>query len=82
MCFPATSFAPFSAFAKTLYRMSFTNDDLPDPLTPVTAMKTPSGKFTVKFFRLLAFAPTTDRVLFGSMALLFLGVEMLFRPDR
>ena len=79
---PATNFAPLREFARTLYKISFTSDDFPDPLTPVTAIKTPSGKFTVRFLRLLAFAPTTDRVLFGSIALLFFGVEMIFLPAR
>ena len=33
--------------------------DLPDPLTPVTAVNSPSGIATSTFFRLLALAPRT-----------------------
>ncbi len=35
------------------------SDDLPEPLTPVTQVKVPSGNFTVTFWRLLAVAPWT-----------------------
>ena len=37
--------------------MSLTSVDLPEPLTPVTAVSTPSGIATSMFFRLLARAP-------------------------
>src|SRR5205823_4085219 len=37
--------------------MSVISDDLPDPLTPDTATKVPSGNETSMFFRLFAFAP-------------------------
>ena len=37
--------------------MSFTSVDLPDPLTPVTAVNVPSGIATSMFFRLFARAP-------------------------
>src|SRR3954447_15672760 len=37
--------------------MSFTSVDLPEPLTPVTAMKTPSGNVTSMFLRLFCVAP-------------------------
>ena len=40
-------------------RMSFTSDDLPDPLTPVTTVNVPSGNSTVTSRRLCCFAPTT-----------------------
>ena len=36
---------------------SLTSVDLPEPLTPVTAVITPSGTFTSIAFRLLAAAP-------------------------
>ena len=37
--------------------MSVTSEDLPDPLTPETAVKVPSGTATSMSFRLLARAP-------------------------
>jgi len=37
--------------------MSLTSVDLPDPLTPVTAVSTPSGIVTSMFFRLFSRAP-------------------------
>ena len=37
--------------------MSLTSVDLPEPLTPVTAVSTPSGILTSMFFRLFARAP-------------------------
>jgi hypothetical protein len=39
--------------------MSLTSVDLPDPETPVTAVRQPSGKRAVTFCRLFARAPTT-----------------------
>src|ERR1700680_2176815 len=39
--------------------MSVTNDDLPDPLTPDTPTKHPSGIAMSTFFKLLARAPRT-----------------------
>ena len=39
--------------------MSLTSDDLPDPLTPVTAVNVPSGNDTSTFLRLFACAPST-----------------------
>ena len=37
--------------------MSLTSVDLPEPLTPVTAVNVPIGIVTSTFFRLLARAP-------------------------
>src|SRR5919198_843678 len=37
--------------------MSLTSVDLPDPLTPVTAVRTPSGILTSMFLRLFSRAP-------------------------
>src|SRR3712207_7719772 len=39
--------------------MSVTSVDLPEPLTPVTAMNCPSGKPTVRLRRLCSRAPCT-----------------------
>jgi hypothetical protein len=42
--------------------MSLTSVDLPDPDTPVTATRLPSGNVTVTLSRLCSFAPTTVTV--------------------
>ena len=59
LCFPGITRARFSFFAILLYRISFTNELLPEPDTPVTQVITPSGNFTSIFFRLFSAAPTT-----------------------
>src|SRR2546428_13846958 len=41
--------------------MSFTSVDLPEPETPVTTVRTPRGKETSIFLKLLARAPSTER---------------------
>src|SRR5438045_3237357 len=40
-----------------------TSDDLPEPLTPVTAVSTPTGNRTVRLRRLCALAPLMVRYL-------------------
>src|SRR4051812_47332359 len=45
-CAPGRSFARCRRLATALKRISFTRVDLPDPDTPVTQQKTPSGIFT------------------------------------
>ena len=64
-------------------RMSLMSDDLPEPLTPVTPTKQPSGISTVRFLRLLWRAPTMVilrsvgwRRCFG-IAICFLAGEIL-----
>jgi len=59
VCLPGTVRAPCSSFASALYRMSLTSVDLPDPDTPVTAMKQPSGNVTSTSRRLCSLAPLT-----------------------
>src|SRR5438105_14173152 len=54
--------------------------DFPEPLTPVTTVRTPSGNFTVRFFRLLALAPTTVTASFHF--LLREGTAIFSRPLR
>src|SRR3954470_22163674 len=49
--------ARWSLRASVLYSTSLTSDDLPLPLTPVTATKHPSGMWTSTFFRLCCRAP-------------------------
>ena len=51
---------------------------MPEPDTPVTHVKTPLGKFTVIFFKLFSFAPTTVSQPCGS--LLVFGTGILSSP--
>jgi hypothetical protein len=62
--------------------MSFTRDDFPDPLTPVTAVSTPSGKSAVTLRRLFSFAPTTLSMRLRSIRRRFFGVRISRRPAR
>ena len=59
LCLPGTNRAPFRSRAITLNKTSLTRVDLPDPLTPVTAIMVPSGKSTVTLRRLCSAAPCT-----------------------
>ena len=52
--------APFSSRASAWYRMSLTSVDLPEPDTPVTATRQPSGNATSTPRRLCSRAPLTD----------------------
>ena len=55
---------PWLSFAaRPLYKISLMSEDLPEPETPVTAVKVPSGIETSIFFRLFCAAPLTVRVL-------------------
>ena len=62
--------------------MSFTNVDLPEPLTPVTETKTPRGTSTSMSLRLFSFAPLTVSFRFASSGRRLLGIAMDFRPLR
>src|SRR6266480_7778793 len=59
VCLRGTVLAPFSSRASALYKMSLTRVDLPEPDTPVTAMKQPSGNATSTPRRLCSLAPLT-----------------------
>lgn len=54
--FPGFSLDPFNSFATVLYNTSFTKVDFPEPETPVTQVNTPSGNFTLIFFKLFSTA--------------------------
>ncbi len=82
VCLPGTRRAPLRREASTSYRMSLTSEDLPEPLTPVTDVSTPSGKSTVTLRRLLARAPTTVILRLLSMRRRFFGVGISRRPVR
>jgi hypothetical protein len=62
--------------------MPLTSVDLPEPLTPVTAVSTPSGNSAVTFCRLFSRAPTTVSMRFLSILRRFLGVAIDRRPLR
>src|SRR5882724_10918872 len=69
-----------SCVATARNRVSLTKVDLPDPETPVTQVSNPNGNSVVTFFRLLAVAPTTRSMRFGSGARRFAGISMRRRP--
>ena len=61
--------------------MSLTSVDLPEPDTPVTATKQPSGISTSMFLRLCSRAPlTTSQSLSGRRRISGTGIAR--RPDR
>ena len=62
--------------------MSFTKVDLPEPLTPETATKLPSGKVTSILCRLFSFAPFTVMTRFGSLGRRTFGVSIFILPER
>ena len=72
--------APLSLFANTLYKISLTKVDLPEPLTPVTETKTPNGTSTSMSFKLFSLAPLTVSFLFASSGRRLLGIAIDLRP--
>ena len=64
-----------------LYNTSFINVDFPEPDTPVTQIKFPSGNLTVTFFRLCSVAPTISKY-FPVKFLRFLGTAICILPLR
>ena len=81
-CLPGTILAPLSLFARTEYKMSFTSVDFPEPLTPVTATKTDSGKVTSISCKLFSLADLIVTDFFTSIGRLFLGNSITDLPDR
>ncbi len=59
--FITTSFDNLINWARALYKMSIINVLLPDPETPVTHIKQPSGMRTLMSFRLFCSAPFISR---------------------
>ena len=55
-----------SCVATARYNVSLISVDLPEPDTPVTQVISPSGNSAVTFLRLLAVAPMTRSMRFGS----------------
>lgn len=58
-----TGLAPFSSAASFLYRISLTNEDLPEPETPVTQVSVPSGIVKSVCLRLFTAQPLTVMLL-------------------
>ena len=58
---PGRFFAWCRRLATALCSTSFTSVDLPDPETPVTVQKVPSGIFTFTLRRLCCEAPSISR---------------------
>ncbi len=81
-CLPGTVRAPCSSRASDWYRMSLTRVDLPDPDTPVTAIRQPSGNATSTFFRLCSVAPLTTTSRDLDRLRRWAGTGMLIRPVR
>ena len=82
VCLPGTVRAPLSSRASALYKMSLTSVDLPDPDTPVTATRQPSGNATSTPRRLCSAAPLTATSRLLSRFLRLAGTGMDSRPDR
>ena len=61
---PAFSRLRYRRWPRTLYRVSMTSVDFPEPDTPVTQVITPSGIATSTFFRLFSDAPMMRQKLF------------------
>ena len=83
VCRPGTILAPLQlAWPARVYRMSLTSVDLPDPDTPVTAMKQPSGNDTSTSRRLCSRAPLTASSRPRIRGRRFAGTAICRRPDR
>jgi hypothetical protein len=74
--------ARFSWVATARNSVSLTSVDLPEPDTPVTHVNSPSGNSAVTFFKLLAVAPMTRKIRFGSGRWRMEGISMRRRPLR
>ena len=62
--------------------MSLTSVDLPEPLTPVTATKQPSGNATSTLRRLCSRAPSTTSSRPFCRGRRIAGTSIRRRPDR
>ena len=72
--------APFKDFDNAFWSVSMISVDLPPPETPVTQVRTPKGKSTLMFCKLLPYSFTTVIFLFAFIGLLFEGVSINFSP--
>ena len=65
LCNPGLVFARCTVASIDRSRMSFTRVDLPDPDTPVTPTRQPSGKRDVDVAQVVLASPADDQVLAG-----------------
>src|SRR5512143_1432166 len=79
-CLPDLSFEPLRMFDSTGNSVSVTSVDFPEPDTPVTHVRTPTGNPAYTLLRLFSDAPTSSTVPLGF--LLADGVGMDLRPAR
>ena len=80
-CAPGDTSDPLSLRCSEGAKMLDTSEDFPEPETPVTAVRQPSGNSTSMFARLFCLAPTTLRwPLNGATLSSGTGIERL--PDK
>jgi hypothetical protein len=80
-CGAGSALEPYSVFATAAYSVSLTSVDLPEPETPVTQTRSPSGSSRSTLFRLWPRAPrTTMRLLPGRLR--NRGTSILSVPER
>ena len=77
-----SSFAvtPFSFLSAILTNVSLTKVDFPEPETPVTTIKQPTGNLAVIFLRLLPLQPFRVKNFPFLGLTLFLGTGIYFLP--
>ena len=78
---PGFVFTLYRLFATTLYSISFTSVDFPEPDTPVTQVNFPSGNLTSIFFKLFSSAPVISRYFLFPF-LLFSGTSIFSFPVK
>ena len=79
---PGVASVPWSSLRSAGARVSVTNDDLPEPDTPVTATMQPIGISTSMSWRLFCLAPEIVTHLSFVGSTLSSGIGMLCLPDR
>ena len=82
LCAPGLVCFPFNSFSSLFCKTSTTNDDFPEPETPVTTVKIPSGKLTSSFFKLFAVAPETESKYSGFIGRHLSGIGIVLYPLR
>ena len=78
---PSSTNAPFKSLESLGTIIWLSNDDLPEPETPVIQVNVPKGISTFKDLRLFCLAPLTLKNL-PLPTLLAIGTGMLYSPDK
>src|SRR5260370_1119714 len=81
-CAPTRSVLPCKCRASAGNKMAFTRELLPAPLTPVTAVRIPTGKRASMFLRLFSEAPRMTIAASEVRRALARGASMRARPER